>query len=246
MPETPASKCAKLIQGANTIAVLTGAGISTAAGIPDFRGPKGLYVTRQYDPETVFDIDYFMIDPKPFYDFARDFVGMEENIKPTKAHFFLAELEKSGKLKGVITQNIDALHHRAGSQNVLELHGSFWQSFCMRCRKEYSYEAMKTKIFEADVVHCTCGGVVKPDIVFFGENVKRLNEAFSLAQRADLFFVIGTSCVVYPAAMVPSYTQGKIVIVNKGKVKLGGDVVLEAQDDIDDFFSTVSGILDKG
>ena len=108
--------CAQLIREARTIGVLTGAGISTAAGIPDFRGPQGLYVTRQYDPDTVFDIGRFLEDPKPFYRFARDLLQLEEKIEPTAAHRFLSRLEAAGQLKGIVTQNIDALHQRAGGQ----------------------------------------------------------------------------------------------------------------------------------
>jgi NAD-dependent deacetylase len=111
-----AQVCAQLIAESQSIGILTGAGISTNAGIPDFRGPKGLYVTRQYDPDTVFNIHHFRIDPQPFYEFARDFVGLEQSIHPTLTHRFLASLEKTGKLKGIVTQNIDSLHHKAGSQ----------------------------------------------------------------------------------------------------------------------------------
>lgn len=240
-----ADQCAQLIEEAQRIAVLTGAGISTAAGIPDFRGPQGLYVTKRYDPDTVFDFGFFLKNPEPFYDFAREFMGLEQKIKPTFTHYFLAELEKMGKLKGIITQNIDALHHKAGSKNILEMHGSFWKSFCLDCGKEFSYEHMRKWIYETDVLHCDCGGLVKPDVVFFGENVKYLSEAYQLAEEADLFFVIGTSCVVQPVASVPSATRGKIVIVNKDRVHLPGNVVLEVQDDIDGFFQEVSKQLDK-
>ncbi len=237
-------QCAELIEQAHSISALTGAGISTSAGIPDFRGPKGLYVTRQYNPDTVFDIGYFMHDPKPFYDFTRDFVNLERTIKPTRAHYFLKDLEESGKLKSVITQNIDSLHTWAGSKNVLELHGSYWKSYCLDCNEEFSYEEMKLKILAEDVPHCSCGGLIKPDVVFFGENVKHLNEAYALAEQADLFFVIGTSCVVQPAASIPSVTEGKIVIVNQSPVDLPSrNVVLSIQDDIDNFFDKVAQLI---
>ena len=242
--EKQISKCVEFIENASYISALTGAGISTNAGIPDFRGPQGLYVTKAYDPDTVFDIDYFMRDPKPFYDFTRDFVNLEKTIKPTFAHHFLKDLEDMGKLKGVITQNIDALHKRAGSRNVLDLHGSYWKSFCLDCGKEYTYEKMKEKIFQEKIPRCACGGLIKPDVVFFGENVKYINEAFALAAEADLFFVIGTSCVVYPAAGIPTVTKGKIIIVNKGRINLPlSNVALTIQDDIDEFFKNVSRSL---
>ena len=239
--EEQSRECIRLIEAAKLIAVLTGAGISTNAGIPDFRGPKGLYVTKAYDPDTVFDIRYFLDDPKPFYDFTRDYINLENSIKPTFTHYFLKDLEENGKLKGTITQNIDSLHKRAGSKNVLEVHGSYWKSYCLDCNEEFSYELMKEKIFEADIPKCKCGGVIKPDVVFFGESVKYLDQAFRLAEQSDLFFVIGTSCVVYPAAMIPGLSPGKIVIVNSGAVRLDkGDVVLSVDSDIDEFFKAVS------
>ena len=127
-----AQECAQLINDAQCVAALTGAGISTNAGIPDFRGPQGLYITKKYDADKIFDINYFYEDPEPFYEFARDFVRLEEKIQPTFGHQFLSQLEKNGKLKGVVTQNIDALHQRAGSQQVLEMHGSIWSSYCVK------------------------------------------------------------------------------------------------------------------
>ncbi len=242
--ETQAQHCAQLIKEARSIAVLTGAGISTGAGIPDFRGPKGLYVTRRYDPEKVFDIDYFLRDPKPFFDFARDFIGLKEKLQPTLTHRFWARLEEQGKIKGVITQNIDDLHQRAGSKNVLELHGNFLKSFCRECGKEFSFEQLRSKILSADIPQCSCQGVIKPDIVFFGENVKHLDDAYRLAENADLFFVIGTSCVVYPAASIPDAASGKIVVVNMQKVQLNSfNIVLSVQEEIDSFFDRVSTFL---
>src|SRR3989338_5432669 len=208
-----ARRCAELIEGAKSIAVLTGAGVSTNAGLPVLRGPRGFYIPRRYDPERVFDFEYFLRDQKPFFEFARDFIELEKSIKPTTTHFFLAELERRGKLKGVITQNIDSLHQMAGSKNVFELHGSFWQSHCLDCGQGFSFKVMKEKLAKEDIPRCQCGGVIKPDIVFFGEAVQHLEEAFHLAGQADLFFVIGTSCVVFPAAMVPHHTHGKIVVI---------------------------------
>ena len=239
--ETDVQQCARLISEAQSIGVLTGAGISTSAGVPDFRGPQGLYVTKRYDPDKIFDIDYFEEDPSAFYEFARDFIALEQKLKPTPTHDFLAALEKSGKLKGVVTQNIDSLHHKAGSKNIYEMHGSFWVSHCRKCRKEFFYAQMKEFLKTQKIAACPCGGVIKPDIVFFGENVKYLDEAQELAGRSDLFFVIGTSCVVYPAALLPSLVPGKIVVVNKGTVHLNlPNVVLEVQEDIDVFFKNVA------
>lgn len=236
--------CAQLIRDAKKIAVLTGAGISTKAGIPDFRGPNGLYVTKRYDPEKVFDIEYFGRDPKPFFDFARDFIHLETTIKPTLAHQFFADLEEEGNLSGIITQNIDSLHQLAGSQHVLELHGSFFKSRCVTCKAEVGWDAFKEIIFKEDVPRCACKGVIKPEIVFFGEQVRFLEESVKLAEESDLFFVIGTSCVVYPAALLPSYAAGKIVVINLSKVQLPVyNVALSVESDIDQFFSAVSQAL---
>jgi len=237
-------RCSELIKKAKFISVLTGAGISTGAGIPDFRGPNGLYVTKRYDPEKVFDINYFHQDPKPFFEFARDFIKLEDSIKPTRAHYFLSELEKSGKDVAIVTQNIDSLHQMAGSKNVIEIHGSFWESHCQDCGDLFHFEVMKQKIYAEDIPHCGCGGVIKPDIVFFGENVKHLDEAFRVAREADLFFVIGTSCVVYPAAMVPTMMRGDIVVVNMTEVDLHlPNVVLSVKEEIDGFFEDVRKLL---
>ncbi len=237
-------QCVGLTRNAENIVALTGAGISTSAGISDFRGPQGLYVTRRYDPEKVFDINYFLHDPKPFYDFTRDFLTLESKIQPTFTHRFLTQLQSAGKLKAVITQNIDGLHTKALTKNVLEVHGGYQKSFCLKCGQEFSFQVMTEKIFKEDVPRCRCGGVVKPDVVFFGENVKYLNEAYDLSEKADLFFVIGSSCVVQPAASIPTATHGKIVVVNQGDVDLyPADVVLTVKDDIDRFFEGVADQL---
>lgn len=210
-------KLAQLIQKAHFIVALTGAGISTAAGIPDFRGPKGIYVTRQYDPEKTFDIDWFDKDPHYFFEFAKDFLSTVDRIQPTAAHLFLADLERRGQLKALVTQNIDGLHQKAGSRNVLEVHGSFQHGHCRTCGRSYSYGEVKSKILSEDIPHCQqCGGVIKPDIVFYGEAVQDLDKAETYARQADLFLVIGTSLTVYPAALLPQFSQGPVVCINQG------------------------------
>jgi len=237
-------KCVRLIKESKFIVALTGAGISTNAGIPDFRGPEGIYITRKYDPDKTFDISYFLEDAKPFYDFARDLIETLNKVEPTFTHYFLAGLEKKGKLQGVITQNIDALHQRAGSKKVIELHGSFWRSYCLQCGREFSYQEMEKKIFKEDIPKCNCAGIIKPDIVFYGEPVIHLNEAKKLAYQSDLFFVIGSSLVVYPAAMIPEVTNGKIIVVNRGEVNISSRRVnLFCEENVDDFFKKVSKFL---
>ncbi len=136
-PNLPAQQCAQMIKKSHSLAVLSGAGISTAAGIPDFRGPQGLYVTRRYDPEKVFEISWFDRNPEYFYEFSSDFVTAAAQIEPTFSHQFLVSLEDSGTLAGIVTQNIDLLHHLAGNQNIIELHGSYNSATCTVCRSRY-------------------------------------------------------------------------------------------------------------
>lgn len=245
-------ECAELIRNSSSVAALTGAGISTAAGIPDFRGPKGLYVTRQYDPDTVFNIVHFRKDPRPFYEFTRDFAALLKEIRPTFTHRFLSVLEEKGILKGIITQNIDALHHFAGSRNVIELHGSYWSASCTKCRdysvegKSYEWwtEAIRTSP-SCPILTCPlCGGVVKPDVVFFGEAVRGFEKAAGITERCDLLLVLGSSLEVYPASMLPRMTNAAVVVVNMGKVRLSpaaNRFFVEA--DLDTYFSRVAQCL---
>jgi NAD-dependent deacetylase len=239
-----AAACAELIRGARRVAALTGAGISTAAGIPDFRGPQGLYVTRRYDPETVFDISYFRRDPLPFYEFTRDFLGAIEGIQPTFSHRFLAGLERQGRLAAVITQNIDSLHQKAGSRRVISVHGDYWTSRCLGCGRRFDLEHMKRAVREAPAPHCPCGGLIKPDVVFFGEAVLGLEEAAAEVGASDLLLVLGSSLAVYPPAFLPSYAGGEVVVVNRGEVGLPpgpGRHFVDA--DLDAFLADVAAAL---
>ena len=236
--------CADLIRGAGRIVALTGAGISTAAGIPDFRGPQGLYVTRRYDPEAVFNISAFRRDPAPFYEFTRDFLGVIHTIEPTFTHRFLADLEARGKLTAVVTQNIDSLHQKAGSEAVISVHGDYWTSHCLACRKDFELAQMEEMVREVPVPQCPCGGVIKPDIVFFGEAVRDLDHAASAVAASDLLLVLGSSLAVYPAAFLPEQAGGDVVVVNKGEVGLtpgAGRYFVDA--DLDVFFGEVEGHL---
>ena len=244
MPFTPITpeECAKKIRNAKHIAVLTGAGMSTAAGVPDFRGPNGLYVTRAYDPETVFEIGYFDSDPKPFYQFSRDFLGMLAGIRPTYTHTFLAGLEAAGRDIGIATQNIDGLHQRAGSRRVYPVHGDYETAHCRKCGAMYSGAALRDHMAVRDVPVCeTCQGVIKPDVVFFGENVRHLDEAERLAVQSDLMLVLGSSLTVYPAAALPHSAGGEVVIVNQGPVGMrAGTGVYLADTGLDEFFRAVA------
>lgn len=245
---TPA-ECAAKIRDAKRIAVLTGAGMSTAAGVPDFRGPKGLYVTRAYDPETVFEIHAFDRDPGPFYQFSRDFLGMLKTIRPTYTHAFLAELEtaleKEGREVTLVTQNIDGLHQRAGSRRVLPIHGDYETAHCRKCGNECTGRRLAQLMEEAEAPRCEkCGGVIKPDVVFFGENVRHLDESVRAARKSDLMLVLGSSLTVYPAAGLPLEAGGDVVIVNRGEVGMRpGKNVRLADAGLDDFFREVAGCL---
>jgi len=221
------SQLASLIDGACNIVALTGAGLSTAAGIPDFRGPQGLYVTRQYDPEKTFELGWFKKDPRHFYRFAADFVDLLARIRPTIAHEFLASLEAAGKLSAVITQNIDMLHQRAGNRNVIELHGSPASATCTACDRNFSpldvgwWQGAIAESRRTPVVLCpVCGGVLKPDIVFYGEPVHRYGEAEAMVAGCDLLLVLGTSLTVYPAALLPDAIDAPVIAVSQGDVGL--------------------------
>lgn len=227
MPGTQPLNLANLIRRSRSIVALTGAGISTAAGIPDFRGPRGLYVSRRYDPEKVFEIGWFRREPRFFYEFSRDFVEAAKKIRPTFAHRFLAALEDEGFLAGVVTQNIDILHQLAGSRNVIELHGSYRSATCIACgrsHQELTYDwwekAMTTSPSPPIALCPTCNGVLKPDIVFFGELVSGFDEAQRMVARCDLLLVLGSSLQVSPASFLPYGTEAPTVIINRGEVAL--------------------------
>ena len=229
----------KYIEESNYIVALTGAGISTNAGIPDFRGEKGIYTTGKVRPEEVFDIDYFLRDPEPFYNWAKELLAMMEKAKPTIAHKSLARLEEMGKLKSVITQNIDNLHQKAGNKNVIELHGTLTQGFCVKCGRKYSGEEIN-KMLKTGIPRCECGGIIKPDIVFFGEPVQGLNEAQLHSKNADLFLVVGSSLMVQPASILPYFTKGRMVILSKGLVAFPEERIdLKFDEDIDNVFEKV-------
>jgi len=193
-----------------------GAGVSTESGIPDFRSTDGLYHQQyKYPPETIISHSFFERSPEEFYRFYKHKM-LYLDAKPNAAHKKLAELEAAGRLAAVVTQNIDGLHQAAGSQNVLELHGSVHRNFCMRCHKCFDASYVKES---AGVPHCDqCGGLVKPDVVLYEEPLDghTMAEAVRYIERADLMMVGGTSLAVYPAAGLIDYYRGhRLVLVNK-------------------------------
>lgn len=213
-----------LIKSSTRIVMFTGAGISTLSGIRDFRGENGLY--KDYDANKIFDIDYFQHSPEYYYEKARHFIYNIEEKEPNVVHRVCAKLEQAGKVAAVVTQNIDLLHQKAGSKNVIELHGTPATHTCLKCNHQTSFIETVNKLQTEEVPHCDkCNGVLKPDITFFGEMLPEgaIEDAIFEANKADLMLVLGTSLQVYPAADIPVHTLqsgGKIVIVNKGDTPL--------------------------
>ena len=204
-----------IIDNSKKIVFFGGAGVSTESGIPDFRSVDGLYNQKyDYPPETILSHTFFEKKTAEFYRFYRDKMLCLDK-KPNKAHLWLAELEKAGKLTAVVTQNIDGLHQAAGSKRVYELHGSVLRNFCRSCRKFYSAEFIKNS---EGVPHCDCGGVIKPDVVLYEEGLddSTVSGALSAIQTADTLIIAGTSLTVYPAAGFIRYFRGShIVLINR-------------------------------
>ncbi|CEO04941.1 NAD-dependent deacetylase [[Clostridium] sordellii] len=226
----------ELIKTSNNIVFFGGAGTSTESGIPDFRSSNGLFNEKlncNFTPEQLVSHTFFVRYPEDFFKFYKDKL-IYKNAKPNKAHIALAELEKCGKLKAIITQNIDGLHQMAGSKNVFELHGSVHRNYCENCRKFYNLDDMLN--LDGIVPHCEeCGSIVKPDVVLYEEALdgEVVNKAISAISKADLLIIGGTSLVVYPAAGFINYFKGKnIVVINKDNIKLNKNNVLEINESI--------------
>jgi NAD-dependent deacetylase len=203
------------IQGSDNIVFFGGAGVSTESGIPDFRSQDGLY-HQQYDypPETILSHTFYVRHKEEFFRFYRAKM-LCLDAEPNMAHKKLAQWEKEGRLKAIVTQNIDGLHQKAGSKNVLELHGSVLRNYCEKCGKSYSAEYMRDS---KGIPKCTCGGDIKPDVVLYEESLdsQTLDEALRAIQQADVLIIGGTSLVVYPAAGLVDYYRGhKLVLINK-------------------------------
>ena len=205
----------KIVDESDNIVFFGGAGVSTESGIPDFRSTDGLY-HQQYDypPETILSHTFFVRKPEEFFRFYRDKM-LALDAKPNAAHEKLAQWEREGKLKAVITQNIDGLHQAAGSRKVLELHGSVLRNYCMKCGRFYDARFVQSR---EGIPRCDCGGVIKPDVVLYEEslNMETMQEAAACIRQADVLIVGGTSLVVYPAAGLIDYYRGnKLVLINR-------------------------------
>ena len=209
-------KLKELIDGSDNIVFFGGAGVSTESGIPDFRSVDGLYnQTFRYPPETILSHTFYEKHTEEFYQFYRAKM-LAPDAQPNAAHYKLAQWEREGRLKAVITQNIDGLHQKAGSREVLELHGSVLRNYCTRCGKFHDLDFI---LRTTGVPRCECGGVVKPDVVLYEESLNEdvMARAIHYIRQADALLIGGTSLVVYPAAGLVQYYRGsKLVVVNKG------------------------------
>lgn len=213
--ESKVEKLKELINKSNNIVFFGGAGVSTESGIPDFRSKYGLYNQKyKYPPEQILSYSFFINKTEEFYKFYREKMNSLK-YNPNITHFKLAQLEKTGKLKTIITQNIDGLHQKAGSKNVLELHGSILKNYCMKCGKFYEAE----KIFNSSKIPiCECGGIIKPDVVLYEESLDEeiLNKSIQAIIKADLMIVAGTSLTVSPANTLLNFFKGEnLVLINK-------------------------------
>ncbi len=215
MFEEEVKKLQGILDDSSNMVFFGGAGVSTESNIPDFRSADGLYQQEyRYSPEQIVSHSFFMQNTEGFYEFYKEKM-MFLDAKPNPAHLKLAELEEAGKLSAVITQNIDGLHQAAGSRNVLELHGSIHRNYCQKCGKFYDGAYVKTS---AGIPRCTCGGVVKPDVVLYEEGLDSavIQRSIKAISQADTLMIGGTSLVVYPAAGFIDYFRGKhLVVINK-------------------------------
>jgi len=214
--EQKIEKLKEWVEVSQNIVFFGGAGVSTESGIPDFRSEDGLYSQKfMYSPEVMLSYSFFLSNPEDFYEFYKDKMILK-GIEPNDVHLALAKLEKAGKLKAVITQNIDGLHQRAGSESVIELHGTVHKNYCMECRKPYELEFIE----QDGIPKCSCGGIVRPDVVLYEEqlNYDDLSRAVEFISRADMLIVGGTSLSVYPAAGLLHYYDGdRLVLINNSE-----------------------------
>lgn len=221
-----------IVDCSKRIVFFGGAGVSTESGIPDFRSVDGLYNQKyKYPPETILSHDFFMDKTEEFYDFYREKILITD-VRPNPAHLWLARLEQAGRLSAVVTQNIDGLHQKAGSKTVYELHGTIHKNYCMRCGRFYDVKYIMDSV---GVPKCSCGGVIKPDVVLYDEdlNSATVTGAIRAIEGADTLIVAGTSLTVYPAAGLLRYFNGdKIVLINKGRTGMEGRADLVINDSV--------------
>lgn len=232
-----ADKLREWVAQSDNIVFFGGAGVSTESGIPDFRSVDGLYNQKyKYPPETIISRSFFDADTAEFYRFYKDKM-LALDAKPNAAHLKLAEWERMGKLRAIVTQNIDGLHQAAGSRQVLELHGSVHRNYCMRCRRAFDARFVKNA---SGVPRCPCGGLVKPDVVLYEESLDEqvIAQSVQYIAQADMLIIGGTSLVVYPAAGLIQYYRGrKLVLVNKTSTPADSRADLVVHGNIGELFS---------
>jgi NAD-dependent deacetylase len=242
-----AERLARLVREHAPVVALTGAGVSTESGIPDFRSPTGIWA--RYDPQEYATIEAFEADPVKVWRFyALRFRALTE-AEPNAGHMALAELEQAGLLRAVVTQNIDRLHERAGSRDVVEVHGSIRTSSCRRCGLHYELDEVLQMLTASDAPRCPrCGEVLKPDVVFFGELLPEgeIDRAFELARSAGLLLVVGSGLEVWPVSMLPDETLqagGRVAIVNRGPTTFDDRAVLKIDGSAGETLTALAGAL---
>ncbi|WP_288945480.1 NAD-dependent protein deacylase [uncultured Megasphaera sp.] len=238
---TNVDKFIDMVRHSDNIVFFGGAGVSTESGIPDFRSVDGLYNQKyKYPPETILSHSFYVSQPEEFYRFYRDKM-LCLDAQPNAAHIKLAELEQAGKLKAIVTQNIDGLHQKAGSKNVLELHGSVHRNFCQRCHKFFDAEYM---LHSEGVPKCNaCGGPIKPDVVLYEEGLDNdvIEQSLYYISHADMLIIGGTSLVVYPAAGLVRYYGGhKLVLINKSATDMDKSADLVINEPIGEVFRRIT------
>lgn len=240
----------KIIDESDNIVFFGGAGVSTESGVPDFRSKDGLYNQKDvrfdmYRPEYLLSHSCLMNEPKVYFEFHRQKMDTRD-IEPNNAHKYLAKLEEFGKLRGVVTQNIDGLHQKAGSNKVYEIHGSALRNYCLKCGKKYP----KDYIFETNepIPHCDCGGMIRPDITLYEEGLPEdaVSGAVNAIAKADVLIIGGTSLTVYPAASYIDYFRGKyLVIINQSELNIRrSDNVLIIKEKIGQVFTELARLQD--
>lgn len=240
-------KLANMIKESSNIVFFGGAGVSTESNIPDFRSASGLFnekLNKNFTPEQLVSHSFYIRYPEEFYKFYKDKLVYKE-ARPNKAHIALAKLEKIGKLKAIVTQNIDGLHQMAGSKNVLELHGSIHRNYCTKCNKFFNLDEMLN--LDGIVPYCdTCKNIIKPDVVLYEEGLDDniISKTISSISSSDLLIIGGTSLVVYPAASFINYFKGKnIVLINKSKTPYDSKADLVINDSIGRILDEVIKLL---
>lgn len=232
-------KLQQWINRSNNIVFFGGAGVSTESGIPDFRSVDGLYNQQyNYPPEVIISHSFFVRKTEEFYDFYKNKM-IYLDAKPNKAHTKLTELEKSGKLKAIITQNIDGLHQTAGSKNIYELHGSIHRNYCQKCHKKYD---VKFILDSKGIPKCDCGGIIKPDVVLYEEGLDNniLSDSIKYISNADMLIIGGTSLSVYPAASLINYYKGnKLILINKSSTSYDKSANLLIPENISEVFNKI-------